>query len=78
MLIMNGFEASRTIRQFERTHFDRKSSSKPPWYPITITALTGLDSAAAQQEAFASGIDTFLTKPIKRQDIRALLERCKP
>ncbi|OKP10448.1 Hybrid signal transduction histidine kinase A [Penicillium subrubescens] len=78
MPIMNGFKASRTIRQFEREHFDKKSSSKPRWYPTSIIALTGLDSAAAQQEAFASGIDTFLTKPIKRQDIRALLERCKP
>ncbi|KAJ6001146.1 hypothetical protein N7481_001555 [Penicillium waksmanii] len=78
MPIMDGFKASRTIRDFERTHFDKKFSLKPPWSPTTITALTGLDSAAAQQEAFASGIDTFLTKPIKRQDIRVLLERCKP
>ncbi|KAL2837228.1 hypothetical protein BJY01DRAFT_46746 [Aspergillus pseudoustus] len=78
MPIMNGFEASRTIRQFERTHFDAHPESKPPWYPTTITALTGLDSADAQQEAFASGIDTFLTKPIKRQDIRSILEKCRP
>ncbi|KAL2810295.1 hypothetical protein BJX63DRAFT_423143 [Aspergillus granulosus] len=77
MPIMNGFEASRSIRQFERQHFDKNSSTKPPWYPTTITALTGLDSAEAQQEAFASGIDTFLTKPIKRQDLRSLLEKCK-
>ncbi|KAL3462094.1 hypothetical protein BJX64DRAFT_259613 [Aspergillus heterothallicus] len=77
MPIMNGFEASRTIRQFERTHFDSNPSEKPSWYPTTIVALTGLDSVAAQKEAFASGIDTFLTKPIKRQDIRALMERCR-
>ncbi|CEJ54994.1 hypothetical protein PMG11_01278 [Penicillium brasilianum] len=78
MPVMNGFEASRTIRQFERTHYDKNPSETPPWYPTAIIALTGLDSPAAQQEAFASGIDTFLTKPIKRHAIRALLERYKP
>ncbi|KAL3440199.1 hypothetical protein BJX65DRAFT_290959 [Aspergillus insuetus] len=77
MPIMNGFEASRTIRQEERRYFDDHPSSKPRWFPTKITALTGLDSEAAQKEAFASGIDTFLTKPIKRQDIRSLLEQCQ-
>jgi CheY-like chemotaxis protein len=77
MPIMNGFEASRTIRQEERRYFDEHPSSKPRWFPTKITALTGLDSEAAQKEAFASGIDTFLTKPIKRQDIRSLLEQCQ-
>jgi signal transduction histidine kinase/CheY-like chemotaxis protein len=77
MPVMNGFEASRTIRQEERRYFDEHPSSKPRWYPTKITALTGLDSEAAQKEAFASGIDTFLTKPIKRQDIRSLLEQCQ-
>ncbi|KAJ0416972.1 hypothetical protein BJY00DRAFT_290647 [Aspergillus carlsbadensis] len=77
MPIMNGFEASRTIRQEERRYFDDYPSSKPPWYPTKITALTGLDSEAAQKEAFASGIDTFLTKPVKRQDILSLLEQCR-
>ncbi|KAL2783680.1 hypothetical protein BJX66DRAFT_344717 [Aspergillus keveii] len=78
MPVMNGFEASRTIRQNERKYFDDHPSSRPPWYQTRITALTGLDSAAAQKEAYASGIDTFLTKPIKRQDIRSLLEQCQP
>ncbi|OKL56465.1 hypothetical protein UA08_08133 [Talaromyces atroroseus] len=77
MPIMNGFEASRAFRQFEREHFNANPDSKPPWYPTAIIALTGLDSADAQQEAFASGIDTFLTKPINRQHIRTLLERYK-
>ncbi|KAL4779888.1 hypothetical protein BJX76DRAFT_364820 [Aspergillus varians] len=76
MPIMNGFEASREIRRFEREYFNANPSSKPSWYPTTIAALTGLDSADAQQEAFASGIDLFFTKPISRQKVRSLLERC--
>lgn len=76
MPVMNGFEASRRIRQFEREYYDANPSARPSWHPTIITALTGLDSADAQQEAFASGIDIFLTKPISRKRIRSLLARC--
>ncbi|KAL2801688.1 hypothetical protein BJX63DRAFT_441991 [Aspergillus granulosus] len=76
MPVMNGFEASRRIRQFEREYYDAQPSSKPSWHPTTIAALTGLDSPDAEQEAFASGIDLFLTKPIRREKVLSLLERC--
>ncbi|KAI9367345.1 hypothetical protein BJX61DRAFT_547575 [Aspergillus egyptiacus] len=75
MPVMNGFDASRRIREFERTHFNAHPSAKPIWLPTTIVALTGLDSADAQQEAFASGVDTFLTKPVSRQELRSLLRQ---
>ncbi|KAL6233393.1 hypothetical protein BDW75DRAFT_215234 [Aspergillus navahoensis] len=73
MPVMNGFEASQRIRQFERKYFDAHPELKPSWYPTTIAALTGLDSKDAQHEAFASGINVFLTKPISRAKIRTLL-----
>ena len=38
-------------------------------------ALTGLDSAGAQKEAFGSGINTFLVKPVKRPELQAILPR---
>lgn len=56
MPVMDGFEATRQIRAFERSN---------DLTPATIIALTGLGSAEAQEEAFVSGIDLFLTKPIK-------------
>ena len=56
MPVMDGFEATRQIRAFERGQ---------DIIPATIIALTGLGSAEAQEEAFVSGIDLFLTKPIK-------------
>lgn len=56
MPVMDGFEATRQIRTFERGQ---------DITPATIIALTGLGSAEAQEEAFVSGIDLFLTKPIK-------------
>ncbi|KAL4880549.1 hypothetical protein BJY04DRAFT_191015 [Aspergillus karnatakaensis] len=77
MPVLNGFEASQQIRHHEREYFDKHPEQRPPWYPVTIVALTGLDSAAAQQEAYSSGIDTFLTKPISRQKVRALLDMIK-
>ncbi|KAL4995058.1 hypothetical protein BDV10DRAFT_175544 [Aspergillus recurvatus] len=74
MPVMNGFEASQRIRQFERKYFDAHPELKPSWHPTTIAALTGLDSKDAQHEAFASGINVFLTKPISRAKVRTLLQ----
>jgi len=32
--------------------------------PAMIIALTGLGSATSQQEAFSSGVNLYLTKPV--------------
>lgn len=64
MPIMSGFEAACLIRQQER---DAKLEA------CTIFALTGLASAEAQQEAFACGIDLFLTKPVKLKELKQIL-----
>jgi len=66
MPILNGFEATRQIRGFEK----QKGLSPP----ATIIALTGLGSAEAQQEAFSSGVDLFLTKPVRLKELTKILE----
>lgn len=53
---MDGLEATRRIRAFEKTN--GLSATK-------VLALTGLASAEAQQEAFSSGVDQFMTKPVR-------------
>jgi CheY-like chemotaxis protein len=68
MPILNGFEASRQIRGFEQQR------GLPP---ATIIALTGLGSASAQQEAFSSGVDLFLTKPVRLKELTKILEGVK-
>ncbi|KAJ5787291.1 hypothetical protein N7457_002281 [Penicillium paradoxum] len=74
MPIMDGFEASRQIRRVEKEHRAKNDSLQKA--PATyIAALTGLDSPDAQKEAFGSGIDTFLIKPVKRPDLHAILQR---
>ncbi|PTB70278.1 histidine kinase [Trichoderma citrinoviride] len=64
MPIMDGFEATRRIRAYERDHQIK---------PAIIFALTGLASESAQQEAFGSGVDLFLTKPVKLKELGMIL-----
>lgn len=64
MPVMDGMEATRHIREFEKENGLTKSN---------VIALTGLASAQAQQEAEASGIDVFMPKPVKFAQLKKLL-----
>lgn len=64
MPVMNGFEAARAMRRFE------KASGSPR---ATIIALTGLGDKAAQEQSFTSGMDLFLTKPVKMKELTDIL-----
>lgn len=66
MPVMDGFEAIREIRRLE--------SEAPPEKRTRIAALTGLSSELSRKEALSSGGDAFLTKPIKLDTVRRLLE----
>ena len=65
MPVMDGLAATRAIRSYERA---KKVQ------PALIVALTGLASAENQQEAFSSGVDLFLTKPVKLKELSAILK----
>ncbi|KAF4445437.1 hypothetical protein F53441_10818 [Fusarium austroafricanum] len=62
---MDGIEATKQIRAFEDKE-ERES--------VVILALTGLASASAQQDAYASGIDVFLSKPVKLKELSTILK----
>lgn len=64
MPVMDGCAATRQIRLFEMLQGMK---------PVTVIALTGLASAKAQQEAFSSGVDTFLTKPVRMNELKRVL-----
>ncbi|KAF2212013.1 hypothetical protein CERZMDRAFT_42044 [Cercospora zeae-maydis SCOH1-5] len=68
MPVLNGFEATRAIRGFEK---------QKGLEAATIIALTGLGSASAQQEAFSSGVDLFLTKPVRLKELTNILNGIK-
>lgn len=65
MPVMDGLEATRRIRAFE--HQSRCD-------PVVILALTGLATDDARQEAERSGIDVFLTKPVKLGLLHMILD----
>ncbi|KIW06145.1 uncharacterized protein PV09_03307 [Verruconis gallopava] len=64
MPVMNGFDATRGIRQYEQTN------GIPP---VRIVALTGLGDEGSEAKAFACGMDEFWTKPVKLGEIKKLL-----
>lgn len=64
MPVMDGFEATRIIR----THECQNGMKSVP-----IIALSGLGTEDAQREALGSGMDHFLTKPVKMKLLKELL-----
>ncbi|KAL4747977.1 hypothetical protein BDW72DRAFT_162631 [Aspergillus terricola var. indicus] len=68
MPVMDGLESTREIRLFEKTQ--RES---PAFKPATVIALSGLGSASVRQEAFNSGLDLFLSKPVRFQELTTQL-----
>ncbi|KAJ5581387.1 hypothetical protein N7535_000007 [Penicillium sp. DV-2018c] len=78
MPVMDGFKASQEIRRLEKEHRAGMTKSEQQTSPETfIAALTGLDSPDAQKEAYGSGIDTFLIKPVKQAALLEILKRMK-
>jgi len=66
MPVMDGLESTRRIRAHEREH-----NFEPP---ATIIALSGVASSSIQQDAYSSGIDMFLTKPVRLRELTKLFE----
>ncbi|KAK7947019.1 uncharacterized protein PG986_011340 [Apiospora aurea] len=64
MPVMNGIEATRRIRDFER------ENNLPS---TNVIALTGLASRDAQRDAKSAGIDIFLPKPVRFAELKKLL-----
>jgi CheY-like chemotaxis protein len=62
MPVMDGMTSTRKIRRFEK----KEGCARVP-----IIALTGLAFNATRLEAYESGMDHYLTKPV---DFRALSE----
>ncbi|KAG5760569.1 hypothetical protein H9Q72_011310 [Fusarium xylarioides] len=60
MPVMDGLEATRQIRAFER--YGGIAASK-------ILDITGLGSESTREEATRSGVDVFITKPVKLREL---------
>ncbi|CAO2657602.1 Nn.00g037280.m01.CDS01 [Neocucurbitaria sp. VM-36] len=65
MPVMDGMTSTRMIREHE---------TEQNMEPAHIIALTGLTSASAKLEAWSSGVDDFLTKPVDFKDLESLMK----
>ncbi|KAE9982784.1 hypothetical protein EG328_010648 [Venturia inaequalis] len=74
MPVMNGFEATRRIREIEAEYRGRFSDPMTTPPSSLIIALTGLASGRDQSEAFTSGFDLYLVKPISFREVGRLLD----
>ncbi|MEY2632857.1 MAG: hypothetical protein RIR00_1511 [Pseudomonadota bacterium] len=63
---MNGFDATRAIRQYEISHNRRR---------IPIIALTASVVEGERDKCLAAGMDDFVSKPFKQSDLEAALRR---
>ncbi|KAL3424135.1 hsp90-like protein [Phlyctema vagabunda] len=75
MPILDGFGATRQIRAIEESRKKKLvAAGKKVHTPALVIALTGLASSRDQSEAFSSGIDLFLTKPVSFKEVGKMLD----
>nr|XP_019011088.1 two-component system sensor protein [Kwoniella pini CBS 10737]OCF49869.1 two-component system sensor protein [Kwoniella pini CBS 10737] len=90
MPVMNGHDATRAIRKIEATRRDSPQDIPfvpPPGRPVSIPpvkvvqarakifALTGLATQDDKREAFGSGVDGYLVKPVSLASLDAIFKK---
>ncbi|KAJ5989587.1 hypothetical protein N7481_004797 [Penicillium waksmanii] len=68
MPVMDGIEATRRIREHEQTLQQSQERAM-------IVALTGVAQADMERDAIGSGMDTFLTKPVRLDVLGPIISR---
>jgi len=68
---MGGLEATKIIRERQQ------QKSKFPYYksPIVIVAMTASAMQGDREKCISSGMDDYLAKPVRPEDIRLIIER---
>jgi CheY-like chemotaxis protein len=67
---MDGLESARRIREFEST---LETESR-----VTIAALTSLAQADVRRDAIRSGMDLFMTKPVRLDSLVPIIKGMFP
>jgi CheY-like chemotaxis protein len=68
---MDGLEASKAIRERQKN----PSAPEPFKSPIAIIAMTANAMQGDRDKCLAAGMDDYLAKPVRPEDIRSVLER---
>jgi CheY-like chemotaxis protein len=74
MPLLDGFGATKEIRNIEVSRKAKAAEDNVPFTPALIIALTGLASSDDQSRAFKLGVDLFLTKPVSFKDVKKMLD----
>lgn len=74
MPIVDGFEATRLIRQREAQD---GANDAPPRH-IPIIAVTANAMRGDRERCLAAGMDDYLTKPLRKEDLKGALDRWLP
>ncbi|ORY08371.1 CheY-like superfamily [Clohesyomyces aquaticus] len=74
MPVMDGFDATRKIRTIENERGCSRQVTQDA-VPAVIVALTRLASDREEAKAYASGVDLFITKPVRFAGLEQLLKQ---
>jgi signal transduction histidine kinase/CheY-like chemotaxis protein len=85
---MDGFEATKAIRQFENNRHPQggqaeqgtitKNGDRSPIQRVPIIAMTAHAMKGDREKCLEGGMDDYIAKPIKRQIVMEVLEKWSP
>jgi two-component system, sensor histidine kinase and response regulator len=75
MPVVDGFEATKLLRQREATDQESAAPDSYETRHIPIVALTANAMRGDRERCLAAGMDDYLTKPIRKDDLKGVLER---
>lgn len=78
MPVVDGFEATRLIRQRESTAQEAAAPGSALERHIPIVALTANAMHGDRERCLAAGMDDYLTKPVRKEDLKGVLDRWIP
>lgn len=78
MPVVDGFEATKLLRQREAAVQENAASGSPNICHIPIVALTANAMRGDRERCLAAGMDDYLTKPVRKEDLKGVLNRWIP
>jgi signal transduction histidine kinase/CheY-like chemotaxis protein len=75
MPVVDGFEATKLLRQREAADQESAAPDFLETHHIPIVALTANAMRGDRERCLAAGMDDYLTKPIRKDDLKGVLER---